>query len=162
MLKPFSSSTVCAVQVGQLVLNVTGPKPIAAQDWSSYVASIATLAPAWLANNDLVPVVLTYSPFEAPNAAQRAELAAKPHGPAMDLVKRVAFCTESTMVRGAMTAIGWLSRASTSVKPFRTVDKDKALDWLAEIAKFDRAQALAELQRMQLQLNGAASGSSAA
>lgn len=158
MLKPYFSPSMCAVQTGQLIINVTGPRPVAVEDWSGYVKVVAEATPAWL--NALSPacVVLTYSPVEAPNAAQRAQLAAEPQGRALSIVKRVAFCTESSMVRGAMTALGWLSRAPTVVKPFRTSDKDQALAWLAEIGEFEHSEALRQLHYLQEHLRNAASG----
>lgn len=152
MLRPYTSSTICAAQAGELLINVVGNKPIDPNDWSNYIAVFAPEARTWLADPSRVPVVLTYSPTVGPNAAQRAQLA-KEHGAAMAMVKRVAFCTESVLVRGAMTALGWVSRAPTTVRPFWLTERDKALEWLAESAVFDRTEAIAEIQRMLRQLS---------
>jgi len=118
--------------------------------------AISNITPNWLADPASVPVVLTIAPSEGINAAQRAELNSPPNGAALKLLKRVAFCTDSALVRGAMTALLWLSRARVTLKPFRVSDRDNALDWLAEIAIFDRADVLAELRRMQAHLKDSA------
>jgi hypothetical protein len=85
-----------------------------------------------------------------PSAYQRGRLAAhlKKHG--IPPMVRVAVLTDSALIRGAMTAFGWIM-PRTTMRAFEVLDISGCLNWLHEGAKFDQvkaANAWSEARRM--------------
>jgi hypothetical protein len=63
-------------------------------------------------------------------------------------VERVALLTESLVLRGVLTAFGWLI-PRIELKTFDPKDEAVCLDWMAEKAKFDRAEAVLLLRMLR-------------
>ena len=87
------------------------------------------------------PVALLFGDYP-PNANQRRLIKERMEKKAQMQAKRVALVSESALVRGALTAIGWLlNNPDNSMRAFAGRDIDGALSWLAKEAIFDQAKA---------------------
>lgn len=87
--------------------------------------------------------VLTFSPTQSPNATQRRIMADEYKDKTnTDRIARLVIMSESTIVRGVITAMTWIlpkgDRAQSNA--FKPADFNQALSWLAEGVKFDRAR----------------------
>ncbi len=85
-----------------------------------------------------------------PSAYQRGRLASylKKHG--VPPLQRVAVLTDSALIRGAMTAFGWIM-PRTTLRAFEVLDVTGCLEWLHGGGEFDRKRASlvwAEARRM--------------
>jgi hypothetical protein len=127
-------------QVGceELVIIVTGSKPYDDACWAEYVGICRRSA-----EPRPFKVVLNYSPVLGPSASQRAKFTHE----LRDLIahfQRTALVTDSSFVRGALTAASWLSReGNMQLKPYAPNRVDEALAWLQQAGKFDVAAAKA-------------------
>ncbi len=83
-------------------------------------------------------------------------------------LKRIALLTDSVVIRGTLTAYGWLTRGQSQYQAYAPQDLEAGLAWLAEVATFDDAAAAAAItelcQRMSVKVpwgsRGAASAAS--
>jgi hypothetical protein len=113
--------------VDDLLVVVNGPDPFQDATWDRYVA--------WSATIPLMPTVMTFSPYQGPKPAQRNRLV-------RDLQRRgwkdphIVLLTDSAIVRGIVTAIGWLMPIHS--RAHRPENTEAAMDWLSRWGTFDR------------------------
>lgn len=124
-----------------VAVTVNGPDPFVEADWDAYVE----WAKHVVQSGQRVASILTFSPFQSPNAAQRQKIAATTQQ-AAGTNTFVALVTDSAAVRGAMTALSWLSR-SLHMKGFRPMESDLAIAWLGGKVTFDQQAARDALKR---------------
>jgi hypothetical protein len=144
-------------QIDSLAMSLCVAKTITDEQWEEYVESGYQLTKKY-GSPPKVSMAAFMDAF--PSAYQRARLAAhlKKHGIAP--LVRVAVLTDSALIRGAMTAFGWIM-PRTTLRAFEVLDVGGCLKWLKEGGPFDEVKVLtawAEGRRM-LGLD-AASGSS--
>jgi|HubBroStandDraft_4_1064222.scaffolds.fasta_scaffold633185_1 hypothetical protein len=133
---------VACVRVGNLWIMATGSHPIADEAWRPYLEHMA----ASVAKHGPLHGILTWAPKHGPSTKQRKMLTGE-FADAIQLSarRRMAVVSDSTIVRGTLTAINWVARKK--LLAFAPGEVDLAFDWLAEDAEFDRAaaeQALAQ------------------
>jgi hypothetical protein len=127
---------MASARVGKLWLGAAGRHAIKDETWRQYLDHAA----ASTASDGPFHGVLFWSPTHGPSASQRKVLRNEfARAIAVDAQRRVVLISESTLVRGAMTAISWFAR--TNAAAFSPADIQCAFDWLAEDIPFDRTQA---------------------
>ena len=87
-------------------------------------------------------VLLIYAPDAGPTAEQRRMIVDE-YGDRTGIksFSRVALLSNSTMVRGVLTALGWLLGGKSRTRAWKPSDWKKCLEWLHEGAAFDLAAA---------------------
>ena len=105
-------------------------------DWNAYIECWRkTIGPSLSASKGCF---LIFAPVDGPNAAQRSRLSADPLvAPHMKQTARLALLTESMMIRGAVTAMNWVSGAGATNKTFAPAQLDAALAWLGQAKPLD-------------------------
>jgi hypothetical protein len=122
------------VRTGEVAVAATGLRPISDASCDEFIAYNYDL----LARSQRITAVLQYSPVQSPTAEQRRRFATLD---AKMPFTRVAICTDSMLVRGAVLAIAWLVKTPTETRAFGTSQTDAALRWLAERSPFDMDEA---------------------
>lgn len=82
-----------------------------------------------------------------PTPKQRTLMAERVKASPLLAESTAALITDSVIARGAMTALGWLSKDAQRTRAFSPREVDAALEWLAGIAAFDRAAVRAYLSQ---------------
>lgn len=100
--------------------------------------------------------VLTFSPNGSPNGEQRKVHATFTEKLRFHEVARIAFLSDSMLVRGTMTALKWLIGGPGKLKMFRGKEWEQALVWLKEEARFPLEPAREKLRSMILDATGRA------
>lgn len=91
---------------------------------------------------------LVFAPTNGPTPKQRAALSGDPQiAHYMKAVKKLALVTDSSVIRGAVTAMNWLSGAGRTHRTFRVRDLRLALQWLGDDVVDDR-EAMQNLVRL--------------
>ncbi|MET0591590.1 MAG: STAS/SEC14 domain-containing protein [Polyangiaceae bacterium] len=125
-------------QLNELSITVSTAKEISDEDWAAYLEGTLAIAKGFgLAAN----VSLLCCTHAFPNARQRqtaADFMKKHYIREMD---RVAVITDSVVIRGAMTAFGWIM-PKIDVRAFDMGSCRDALTWLRQVGKFDVEAAL--------------------
>ena len=125
-------------QLDDLALNLCIAAKIANEDWLEYLEVTLSIARE-LNHSPIVSIVAFRDAY--PNAVQRrlsADFLERENVPPM---KRIAMLSDSAALRGAMTAFTWVTHAN--MRAFASTDVQPALEWLAEVATFDRGHARA-------------------
>ena len=122
-------------RLGPVVLNVCHARHLSDDDARGFIERSVRES-----GGDHALVSLSYYAHHIPSAKQRQIMfdALRAHGVPSTL--RQCLLTDSALMRGAMTAFGWLAgsdSASNSV-----ADRCKALVWLSEKAPFDADEAV--------------------
>ncbi len=130
-------------RVGELSMFVAAAK-IDDDEWSEWI----DLGARYVAEFGPVVIGLNYSNGTGPSSKQRASLAARKDDLQFDKVKRQVLLTDSVLLRGAITALGWLLRTPVEQRAMASRDISKALTWLGEIGQFDRERALLRMSEM--------------
>lgn len=119
--------------VGDLVLTCVGPGQVSDDLWTEHLSQVAEFL-----SERTFTSALNYTPHFAPNTTQRhimqkrkTELAAS------DNVKKIALLSDSAFVRGGVTALQWIMKFDSAVKPFKPDMYREALAWLREFTRFD-------------------------
>jgi len=87
-------------------------------------------------------VLLIYAPDSGPTAEQRRMIVDEwGDRTGIKSFSRVALLSNSVMVRGVLTALGWLLGGKSRTRAWRPSDWKKCLEWLEEGAKFDMGAA---------------------
>jgi len=138
IMRKTTDRSIAFVRVDELLVVATGTRPITDVSWQEYL----DLAATEVQSNGAFTGLLLWWPVNAPSSAQRSMLVEKyAEKLALNQQRRAAVVAESMLIRGAMTAIAWFSKAGTVVKPFSPKDPKVVIDWLAEDLKFDRPAA---------------------
>jgi hypothetical protein len=136
-------------QLDDLALNLCVAAKIANEGWLEYLGVILSIAREF-GHSPIVSIVEFRDAY--PDAVQRrlsAEFLERENVPSM---KRIAMLTDSAALRGAMTAFTWVTRAN--MRAFASTEVQGALDWLAEVATFDRGHARAIWKQAERRLGG--------
>ena len=126
-------------QIDDLAMSLCVAKELTDEGWDEYIVAGYDITK----KNGMPPKVSMAMFTEAfPSAYQRARLAAhlKNHGIAP--LTRVAVLTDSALIRGAMTAFGWIM-PRTSMRAFEVLDVAGCLKWLQQGGDFDQQKAAA-------------------
>lgn len=120
-------------------MNLSVARKITDEGWRDYLNGTLLLAQ----NLGHAPSLSMMSCLHAyPNAVQRQMASDFIVGNNVRPIGRVAVLTDSAILRGAMTAFGWLM-PKMHVRAFRADDSASALQWLREAGAFDESQAMA-------------------
>jgi hypothetical protein len=139
-------------QLDDLALNLCIASKIANEDWHEYLEEVLSIARE-LGHTPVVGIV-AFRDDAYPNAVQRrlsADFLERENVPPM---RRIAMLTDSAALRGAMTAFTWVM-ARANMRAFASSEVQPALDWLAEVATFDRGHARAIWKQAERRLGGA-------
>lgn len=142
-------------QLDQLTINLSTARNIEDDDWVGFLEDTLAISRKLRVATKVSIFCCVYA---YPNARQR--MAASDfllrHG--LEKMGRVAVVTDSTVVRGAMTAFSWIM-PEVRISAFRSADCTSAFHWLREIGSFDEAQAILAWHEAQRKL-GVRPGSS--
>jgi hypothetical protein len=120
-------------QIDTLAMSLCVSKVLDDGEWDRYV-----MAGYQLSKKSSMPPKVSMAMFTEgfPSAYQRSRLAShlKTHG--VPPLVRVAVLTDSALIRGAMTAFGWIM-PKTSMRAFDVNDVGACLDWLSGGGDFD-------------------------
>lgn len=121
-------------QIDSIGISVCIARKITDEEWQQYLLGGLRIAQALGA-----PPRVSLACFEGdiPDARQRRMLVEHLAEHRLPAMERAAMITDSALVRGALTAFGWLV-PKTTLRAFRPVDLGAALDWLSQGAQFDR------------------------
>lgn len=134
-------------QIDALAMSLCVAKVLRDDAWDEYVVSGYEITKKY-GMPPKVSIAMFTDAF--PSAYQRGKLAThlKKHG--IPPLQRVAVLTDNALIRGAMTAFGWIM-PRTTLRAFEVLDVARCLDWLQEGGGFDSKKAAAawtEARRM--------------
>jgi hypothetical protein len=137
---------LCVGRVGPLALVVGGDSWDDAA-WREHCELFAKMVEHFGAAR----LVFNLSPRRGPTSAQRRLLSLEYHTRnRIDEVRRFAMLTESALVRGALTALGWFAqRTKTSAYP--PAKAMEALAWLRQDTAFDVVEAVTVFRELMTQ-----------
>jgi hypothetical protein len=134
-------------QIDALAMSLCVAKELSDEGWDEYVA-----AGYHITKKYGMPPKVSMAMFTDgfPSALQRGRLAGhlKTHG--VPPLVRVAVLTDNALIRGAMTAFGWIM-PRTTLRAFEVLDVPNCLKWLHDGGEFDQKRAIAawaEARRM--------------
>jgi hypothetical protein len=120
-------------QIDALAMSLCVAKVLGDDEWDKYV-----IAGYELSKKHGMPPKVSMAMFTEgfPSAYQRGRLAThlKTHG--VPPLVRVAVLTDSALIRGAMTAFGWIM-PNTTLRAFDVKDVGTCLNWLSGGGDFD-------------------------
>jgi hypothetical protein len=116
-------------RIGELVVQATA-RAVTDDEWREHCGNLAKLN----AEGGPYRAMLIFGAGPGPTSRQR-QILAEEYSSANAQCARTVLLTDSPVARGVLVAIGWLLDAK--VKAFSTNDLDKAITWLAPVAKFD-------------------------
>jgi hypothetical protein len=125
-------------QLDQLTINVSTVRLIDDNDWLTFLEDTLAISKhiGVLTKVSLICCVYAY-----PNARQRMAASNFLVRHRLEKMERLAVLTDSTLMRGAMTAFNWIM-PKVRTTAFRTAQTAAAFQWLHETGSFDQAQAL--------------------
>lgn len=124
-------------QIDAIGISICVADRITNEDWKEYLLGGLRIARALGA-----PPLVSLASFAGavPDASQRRMLAEHLVEHNLRPMVRAAVMTDSALIRGALTAFGWLV-PKTTLRAFQPQDLDLALTWLQKAASFDQALA---------------------
>jgi len=124
-------------QIDSLAMSLCVAEVITNEHWDEYV-----MAGYQLARKMGQPPQVSMAAFTHgfPSAYQRGKLATHLKKFGVPPLLRVAVLTDSALIRGAMTAFGWIM-PSTTLRAFEVLDISGCLKWLQQAAPFDEVKA---------------------
>lgn len=126
---------MASARVAKLWLAASGRRPITDSTWREYLGHSA----ASVRSQGPFHGVLFWAPKYGPSAAQRKMLTDDfAEAVRLDLQRCVVVISTSTLARGTMTAINWITRSRLAA--FAPAEASRALDWLAKDIEFDRTE----------------------
>ena len=142
-------------QLDQLTINISIAESIDDNDWAAFLEDT-------LAISRKLGIVTKASMLcfvhAFPNARQRIAASDFLQRHRLKRMERLAVLTDSTLMRGAMTAFSWIMPKLTT-NAFASGDAATAFHWLHEAASFDEARAVAAWNDAQTRLGMAAGAS---
>jgi hypothetical protein len=133
----FVGSRIVHARLGKLSLNVFNLAQLTNEAWVTYLEGTLRVA-----DGDFASVTLVHFVEASSTSAHRKLAADFLRSRGIPDLERIALMTDSDMLRGALTAYGWLQPKLVH-RAFAPPDYPRALAWLAEAAEFDRASAAA-------------------
>jgi len=134
-------------QIDTLAMSLCVAKELTEEGWDEYVTAGYNLT-----KKHGMPPKVSMAMFTEgfPSAFQRSKLAAHLKNHKVPPLVRVAVLTDSALIRGAMTAFGWIM-PNTTMRAFEVLDVGGCLKWLQQGGHFDHnkaSAAWAEARRM--------------
>ncbi len=123
-------------RIGQLWIGASGSQPIDDASWAEYVG----LLERDIRINGPQTAVMQWIPDHYPSAKQRKVMTDRSEALRADDVRRLAFISDSLLARGCLTALSWVV-TSVEMKAYVRHDLGAALEWLGQVARFDRDEA---------------------
>ena len=120
-------------QIDDLAISLSVAKVIKDEDWDEYVITGYQLTKK---HGGAPKVSMAMFTEGFPSAYQRGRLATHLKTQGLPPLVRVAVLTDSALIRGAMTAFGWIM-PKTTLRAFDANDVGGCLDWLLGGATFD-------------------------
>ena len=142
-------------QLDQLTINISIAESIEDDDWGTFMEDTLALSRKL---GIATRVSLLWCVRAYPNARQRMAASAFLVRHRLEKMGRLAVLTDSTVMRGAMTAASWIM-PKLQMSAFSSVDVAAAFHWLHEVGSFDEARAMSAWRDAQTQL-GMTSGAS--
>ena len=135
-------------QMKELTVTISTAKKITDEDWTAYLEGTLAIAKGFgLAAN--VSLMCCMNAF--PNAHQRQMASDFMKRHYLREMERVAVITESMVIRGAMTAFGWIM-PKVRVRAFDTNEVRDGLRWLREVGSFEEALAVESWHEAKMKL----------
>jgi SpoIIAA-like len=135
-------------QLDQLTINIATTRSIDDKDWVAFLEDTLAISRTLGVAAKVTMVCCVYA---YPNARQRMAASDFLTRHRLEKMGRVAVVTDSTLMRGAMTAFGWIM-PKINISAFRSAEVSGAFQWLHEVGTFDQAQALLAWQDAQTKL----------
>jgi hypothetical protein len=135
-------------QIDQLTINVSTARNIEYDDWLAFLEDTLSISRNLRISTKVSLICCVYA---FPNARQRMAASEFLVRNRLERMGRLAIVTDSTMVRGAITAFSWIT-PKVSVNAFRSADAAGAFHWLHEVGSFDEARAMSAWHEAQSQL----------
>lgn len=132
------------VRTGGVFLSVLGPGQWDDAEWLDFLLMCDRASK--LPGVPQAKSSLTVTVGAMPTTAQRKQSAEHNKGVEGQL-KRIAMLTDSALVRGVLTAFGWLM-PGPKLSSFSMTEEDAAFAWLSEVDSFDVEQAKRLLHEM--------------
>jgi hypothetical protein len=134
---------IAIAQVGELAMAVYGSRQWSDTTWGVHCEQ--AVEQARLAG--FPRGSLNYAPEQGPNARQRKQMTEaiedfQPH------IRRVTLLTNSIVIRGVLTAFGWLL-PGPEFRVFHPDDQGACFDWLAGAVRFDPDEARERLAQLR-------------
>jgi hypothetical protein len=126
-------------QIKDLAVNLCAAKTLTDDEWREYLDGSLAVAHELGHGPSLSLIAFVGS---HPNAGQRRLSAKFMEDERVRPIERVAILTQSELLRGAMTAFGWLM-PNIKYRAFDPKDPAAACAWLLEMGEFDQPTALA-------------------
>jgi len=129
-------------RVGNIWVQATGGSTtgIADSEWLDYLQYMKRSAK----NEGAGQLMIQYSPDIAPSGRQRAQVQAIQDEIYPDF-RALAILTDSSIVRGVITAMAWVSKNKLQTRATKPKEYAQALEWLQTIIGFDHKEALSAL-----------------
>jgi len=124
-------------QLDALAMSLCVAKAIKDEEWDEYVITGYQLTKTYGAAPKVSMAMFTEG---FPSAYQRGRLAAHLETQGVPPLVRVAVLTDSALIRGAMTAFGWIM-PKTTLRAFDGKDVGGCLNWLLGGGTFDVVKA---------------------
>jgi hypothetical protein len=136
---------------GELLFVVTVADKFDDKEWIGHLE----LYERFLKEAGKITRVMTFSPVGSPNGEQRKQHATWTEKLRFHEVGRIAFLSDSMLIRGTMTALKWLIGGPGKLKMFKGKEWEQALMWLKEEgARFELLPAREKVRAMILEATG--------
>jgi hypothetical protein len=135
----FFGGTCYFRQIDALAMSLCVAKIIKDEEWDEYVIAGYQLIKTYGAAPKVSMAMFTEG---FPSAYQRSRLATHLEAHGVPPLVRVAVFTDSALIRGAMTAFGWIM-PKTTLRAFDAKDIGSCLNWLLGGGTFDVIKARA-------------------
>jgi hypothetical protein len=129
-------AVLAGCRIGPLWIGATGSRPIDDASWAEYLG----LLERDVRRSGPVAVALQWAPTHVPNAGQRKLLSDRGDALRLDDQHRVALISDDAFARRVITVLSWL-RQSIELRAYARHDAGVALEWLGQVATFDRSEA---------------------
>ena len=137
MIYSTKNKQIVLARTGDLMVMAVAPVTIDDETWADSIDRFVDFH-----TNEPVSLFINYAPTHVPTTRQRDMLAkAWVDYPQLMNAKSGALLTDSLLVRGAVTAMNWLSRGGLETRSFKTNQHDEAISWLNQRGNFDEHQA---------------------
>ncbi|HMI83737.1 MAG TPA: hypothetical protein VK550_06550 [Polyangiaceae bacterium] len=125
-------------QLGALTITVCTARDFDDAEWFAFLEDTLAIARELRVTTRVSMVCSVYA---HPNAQQRKKMSDFFARQRLEKLERIALVTDNVLVRGALTAFGWIV-PKVRVNAFRSADAASGFHWLHEAAPFDESEAM--------------------
>jgi hypothetical protein len=125
-------------QLDALTITVSTARDFDDGEWFAFLENTLAIA------RDLrvtTKVSMVCSVYSHPNARQRQAMSEFFARHRLEKLKRIALVTDNVLVRGALTAFGWIV-PKVRVNAFRSAEAASGFQWLHEASSFNQSEAM--------------------